>query len=451
MSNWDEAYNETYQNRTILLYQDSISVPVLCSLFMACYTCYIAVLAVCICCRRTHHQIRVRNCNIMLLNVLAFWYTMLVPCLRLAIGRWRYPCLLYSIHFSLIVPLVFVPALSRLWKLFFTHKLWNLQSQVVEHRKQSFLHHSPNAGANDVFKTMFEERNKSYNAWQKLYTFLISQKFVILLYSLGIATSIPIWLLSVFIGKMDAFGTFTNGCGVTFYAAIVFACQVFVYLFFIVLLVGWLFFYRMKDQLNLRLENILVVTVHISTLIVYGIFSALYYDVKFFQDVERFLPSGMIFFVPCVLDTFITCLVPILKTFYKVQKRHSNVDLNKVLEKPPLRFLFIKFLMQSFCVESMLCVEDIESYKSLGDDNRKWFARYIYDRYLQHDSEVTLNIPLNGPIVANIDNAMQNLTTYPVTLFDELYDHCRVDLMEPYTRFLLSNIYHKNAKLFDVS
>lgn len=123
MSNWNEQYILLYNGKNYTLYQDSYAVPIVSGLFMLFSTCLVVITSICFCVRRNSPYIKVRQPALAIIAHLAYLFMINTIAIRFLIGRWRYPCSLFSMSVSLVSPLVWLPIILRFWRIIIIYRM----------------------------------------------------------------------------------------------------------------------------------------------------------------------------------------------------------------------------------------------------------------------------------------------------------------------------------------
>lgn len=354
MTDWNAPYYETYNGKNLTLYQDSYVVPALSATTLVTHTILTMAVIGCVLARRKYQQIRVRNFVLMILNVAAWWLLSMPMILRLAIGRWRFPCFFYSVNFAFTIPLVFIPMVLRLWRLFFVNRLQSVKQTIAKVLKNVTASTMPMENEEENIK----RANTALKRQHRVLAFWISPIFFVVCYVIGLLVAVPFWLLAVFIGPMDAFGPFLNGCYTNLTVTIILGSQVIIYAIIGAILVLLLCIYKVRDQWYLRAEAICTIVLHLIILGCYVLVASLYWPISFFHEAERHVPAGYILIASTFCDPIITCLLPVIGSCFGGKKSDNKieVDLERVLEHEALLKLFKQYCVESFCSEVCLCI-----------------------------------------------------------------------------------------------
>lgn len=111
--------------------EDFITVPIISWIVLALYSIWTLLLLILVIVRRNHQPVKARSPLLMILSLITMCFFVVFNALRFGIGRSLFPCILYTMSFSLLQPGVFLPTVLRAWRLFFVYRVSTLKQVVA--------------------------------------------------------------------------------------------------------------------------------------------------------------------------------------------------------------------------------------------------------------------------------------------------------------------------------
>lgn len=189
---------------------------------------------------------------------------------------------------------------------------------------------------------------------------------------------------------------------------------------------------------------------------------------------DTYFPSSIYPWTGAVLDLIICMLIPCLRTFvvqrrsaiHKEQNREKHMSVSMLqtsLQNETLRNAFLQFTTKSFCCEN-LCfwigtytihslpshiVIDVKiKFETMESEPQKLsFAKYMLQTYLQNYAISELNLDnklknqLSKQIAEQIAACEKDHSILPRGLFKDFAVHVELDLMDSFSRFILTPEY----------
>lgn len=113
--------------------EDFITVPIISWIVFPLYSVWAIALMGLVIARRNHQPVKARSPLLMILTLLTTSFLVLSNALRFGIGRSIFPCILYTMSFSLMQPGLFMPTVLRAWRLFFVYRVSTMKQVVAAH------------------------------------------------------------------------------------------------------------------------------------------------------------------------------------------------------------------------------------------------------------------------------------------------------------------------------
>lgn len=111
--------------------EDFVTVPIISWIVLALYSIWTLLLLILVIVRRNHQPVKARSPLLMILSLITMSFFVVFNALRFGIGRSLFPCILYTVSFSLLQPGVFLPTVLRAWRLFFVYRVSTLKQVVA--------------------------------------------------------------------------------------------------------------------------------------------------------------------------------------------------------------------------------------------------------------------------------------------------------------------------------
>jgi hypothetical protein len=294
--------------------------------------------------------------------------------LRLAIGRWDFPCALYLMSFCLVIPFVAFPILWRCWVYFSICKI-SAAKVLVDSGSGNSL---------------------------RIFTFFISNWCLVAVLLLFYIIHAIFYFCILFAALPYNVISSGKGCSVDLTINLLFLAQSMLYIIPIAILTILMIVSKnVKDRLGIKIELLITMCIWTVTLIIFVAWTIASSANSVLSNMERYFPAGFVLAVGVLLHDLVSVWLPIILTFGK--KHAVNVgndnqcdeDLLIILRNDQLRSLFKQHLVECFAPELILFWEDLQLkfYTLKGDEMLLSFASEIMQKYFSPDSVLELNIP----------------------------------------------------------
>jgi hypothetical protein len=165
--------------------------------------------------RRNYQPVKARFVPVVAFNQILVWIAIVITLTRLYVGRDIFPCMPYTFMWCAVAPVLFIPHIVRVFRLFFIFKL-------------------------SYFKTTFLNSDSTSNGQKriKIITRFISPPMIISVVTVLMLFHIALWLLvsGIISIKAPAFFLFTTGCSLLDITYLVIAsCAVYVVIDFVLI------------------------------------------------------------------------------------------------------------------------------------------------------------------------------------------------------------------------
>lgn len=393
--------------------------------------------------------IKSRGALLILIAMVSQSYVIINSAARFMVGRWRYPCFLYSIMFSVVIPFAFLPGVLRMFRLIYIVKLNSLKkfvanikgttgnedennkhnsvAQVNNHNNNNSNHNMSHTNGFAVFKNRQQQR--TFALWK----FWVSNKFIVLCFIVSVVIHLGIWgILAGTSSDPALYFSFRSSCGMSSVDSYVIVGQAFVYIGVNLLLLLFAIVKRVEDTWSIRIESVIVLAQWILFFAVFVLIAALWW--YFYIQAERYWPYGYFMIMACFIDILFSAWIPLIRSFMIPQKRGSKLEqiltiqdssganveqLKIVLEDTDFKESFRMFCEKSFCPEMLLFWEEAKQYELLKEDySRRVAAKSILDKYLSVDAPLELNLPNKQIFIPEITDAINQ---YEATLLQGVY------------------------------
>ncbi|KAL9652802.1 hypothetical protein ABK040_010834 [Willaertia magna] len=201
--------------------------------------------------------------------------------------------------------------------------------------------------------------------------------------------------------------TFSNGCGLGTNSQIYFGTAIAFYLIITFFTVAVTFFIK-RDTLFVKFEIIPLV---INWLVI----GALYLIPPFFSVISKltdyYFPWVVIILIAIVIDTIISCTIPVFIYYPLSQRRRLISDstnainglpetsqpkeenkMEKLLKDPSINKMLVEFATRSYCPEDILCWNSIQLFKKANKKKRAAILTHIYNDYLRLGATMEINV-----------------------------------------------------------
>ncbi|EFC42154.1 predicted protein [Naegleria gruberi] len=410
--------------------------------------------------------------------------------MRFIVGRKIFPCGLVTIFFFTFPQAVTLPTIFRLMRTFLMHKI-NLQKtklfdvdvnkgQVRVDQSQSALSETmsktelklvdsdissemslTNVELNegnedgDVSNSKIEFKNLSdvKKEMRKLniYNFLISYKFITVVYILAFVFGILLWVLigvveEVVYQKDPTKGRiflleggillFEHGCGLSTNTTIIIGVESIAYIilelvFFILCLMAD------RDSWGIKKESLALIFFQIVAAVLFIVCGSINVIKNL---VDYYVPYGFLIWGYMLLEVIVCVSLPVLYSIGKEKKHQESGDtgFERLLKNKKTFDIVLDFARRSYCTESVLCWRDIERYKKSGKGNRKKIALHIVEAYLSLEAPLELNMPKIQERKQELSAIIEN-GSLELDLFNGIQEHCLHDMIDLMDRLSSAN------------
>lgn len=448
---WNDLYNYTMPNgKVVELKRDSLSAPIVAWIFIGISGLILPGLIALLIWRRNMQPIKARSALLMIMSVIAQFLVFLTTSIRLGAGRWRYPCFLYTIVFSILVPSIFLPSIFRMWRLFFIFRISQMKTKLAGYKQQQqqyqqllkrqsmyVMSGSPIAAdldsKSDLDKKVQQEMADftdpdlmSYTSQTQLSTmgndygyskkearsfaiqkFLFSNHFLVLMLLLVIVIHAIIWIITLFVpyselkNLKDLFA-FRFACVSDIPRTIVIGVQIVFYLLIEAVLLAMLYIFKVNDKWGVRLEvtiSLVIIAIPFGIgLLLTGLGDYLY------VNGERYFPAVNYGLIGMFADLLWSIVWPLVQSFFPKNNRQSstmNIEepeslLKAVLDDDAFREIYKQFCAASLVVEPLCFYEDNCEFADPNNNNNKSLvneAKQIIEKYCRDNSPLLLNLP----------------------------------------------------------
>lgn len=297
----------------------------------------------------------------------------------------------------------------------------------------------------------------------KIYQFLTSYKFVVLIYIISLIFSTCLWLLmggieeGIYVSQhgtkpkiftFAGFLEFKLGCTLTTNCLILILSLAMVYCLFEAIAII-LSIRADRDTWQIKKENFVVLIVEVIGLACFIILGL----VPQVQSLIDFLvPYGLILFFSFSVESIISVLMPAiyeirndwLKDWKRQKHEDEHVDsyVEQLLKTPKTFKILLDHARRSYCPEGVLCYHEIQRYKKTKKEmTRKKIAMYIIETFLTLGAPLEINISLleqrREALLKQIDvmfsksnNSVDFNDISQVELFHDIEIHCVNDLTD---------------------
>lgn len=356
---------------------------------------YIAIVLVLLYKRRDLQPLKCRAPPLLAVNVLVLLFVSLLIDVNLAVGRDKFPCVIFSLLlFS--VPLYTGGVYLKCRRILLVFQLNTIKSKLRQNK--------------DVEQTIRELNHK------------LSSRYNLKLMAILLLLLLLLW--GAFVGAIPFMrNTLTTTCTVLDlgYAArlsIIIALAVFLALFFPIIIKAAYEMRHVKEELNLKRELLylaLIVVFNGGLLFFGAIFSGFSSAIATYDYYFPFHVSPMFFLIVMIYND---ALHPIILT-WKWQKQNSNakqtdMDYHRALADKGMYKLFKEYCDREFSSENYLAWEELQRYLSEPDIEEKGRIAVLYfETYLADDA----------PMPLNIDNKLRNAVSQDLKSNSNLFSH----------------------------
>lgn len=410
--------------------------------------------------RRHMQPIKARSFLLVLLTLFAQYTAIITTAIRLGVGRWRYPCVLYTIFFALVAPTFFLPSIFRMWRILFLFRNshWKRKMMLQKKKKQQQQRKMKQRRGNKTGKsnqalttpsspatpsspsspssldiemnelqpsdtssntfTISDFTTARNNRWFNLQKLFVSNKFIVLsLIAIAIGQFF-VWIICILIPyhtgeQLRELLSFRLTCRTSKAWMVVIGVQLLFFFIVQLVLLALLYILRVNDKWNVRLE--VTVSWFITTITFgFSLFLLVFNDF-FYLSADRHFPTVLYGLYGLVIDLVWTVVWPLIQTFFKNNnKQESNESdeslLQDVLNDNALREVYKRFCASSLVVEPVCFYEDNCVFSNgTRTDNKRLVeeAKYMLNKYCTDMSPLQLNLPSREKLLAPIKEKLE--------------------------------------------
>jgi predicted small integral membrane protein len=397
---WNSPYNDTDLGAShwFINYRDSLMVPSISSIYFGFSIIQYVILVILLVWRRNRQPVKSRDAFLIFSSLTGETLVLMNISARYMVGWWKYPCFLYALTYSVVLPFILLPGVLRAWRLIYVYKLNSMKKLFSNINKKE---ESETALSNLRFNA--PEKNAISKRKFAIWKFWVSSKFIALVFLIAFLIHVGFFIVTVFVsGNPRLFISFKESCEVNNAVTYIGLAQAFTYFLINLILVIFMIILRVKDTWSIRNEALFVLSQWIFFCIIFLVFGAFFFD--FYVKGQRYWPYGYFIVLGIIVDLFSTCWIPIIKSFLikrveSGEKSDTEAEgdselLHTVLNNEDFRAIFRKYCERSFCPEIILFWEEnLEFMKLKTDAERRVAAKNIIERYLNESSPLELNLP----------------------------------------------------------
>jgi hypothetical protein len=317
--------NATNTTDASLFPPDSEHLKIAMWITMFLYLAYSSILLVLLVIRRKHQPVRVRIPALLFYHVVMNCVMLILLHTRIIVGRDIFPCFIYTATYYFSVPEIAVPHLFRMFRFIVVFKI------------------ARNIGTN------------AYDNKIKILRMLMTTRFTVLAIAFVAILHVIFWLVGMgIVTAIDNIPQYsTQGCRLGSNTYFVVAIII---LYLIILLVMiFAILTQVKDTWGIRLEVVIMSTMWI---IAVTLFCILNFLPQYISCCEfSWFPAGYVIYIASILDTAITCLLPVVLSFRNTKSNVKDVNeqevLHIILNNEQYRAELKEFSIQSFCPENI--------------------------------------------------------------------------------------------------
>lgn len=312
-SSWNAPYNDTRPDgKAFVNYRDSLAVPISSAIIFSIGVIQLLVLGALIIIRRNHEPVKARNALLLLLSLIGQSYIVVMSASRFMIGRWRYPCFLYAINFSLLIPVAFLPGLLRCWRLIVLNELQSIEMLYMTMRRRNHASTTMTVEVSQDILDVSKRMKRALSLWK----FWIGWKFTAIAILVAFLIHGMFFLIiGVAKGDISLYFSFNRTCSISPIIGYVIVGQVMFYLAGQLILFVFLFVRRGggQNRRGMQIELVIVGCQWILVFVVFTILSSLFW--KIYATAERYWPYGYFLFIACFIDQVFSAWVPVILSF----------------------------------------------------------------------------------------------------------------------------------------
>jgi hypothetical protein len=414
---WNSPYNDTDLGAShwFINYRDSIMVPSTSAIFFATSVIQYVLLTILLLWRREMQPVKSRGAFLLFSSLTGETFVIINNSARYMVGWWKYPCFLYVLTYSVVIPFIFLPGVLRAWRLMYIYRLNSMKKLFSTSKKYGS---QISSGFLGLRRSKPSEKVALPKRTFALWNFWVSSKFIAISFLVAFLIHIGFFVVNLFLsGNPILFLSFKQSCEVNNPVAYFGVAQALAYIAVNLILIVLIFIFKVKDTWSIRNEASFVLLQWIFFFTLFLVFAAFFYD--FYIQGQRYWPYGYFIILACFIDLFCTCWIPIIRSFTIKRAESSENGVVKtgetdsdlllvVLKHDDFRALFRNYCERSFCPEMVLFWEDVQEFMKLKTDaERRTAAKKIISRYLETSSPLELNLPSKQTLVAPIIHILE--------------------------------------------
>ncbi|KAL9652820.1 hypothetical protein ABK040_010852 [Willaertia magna] len=289
--------------------------------------------------------------------------------------------------------------------------LRNASNQNIVEESTIVLDNSFIGTTEKEIKTLNNEVVQKYSRYIKIFAMFTNNNFALITFFSAILFHTILFVMcglindftssSYFVADSKVF-TFSHGCGMINYSQIYFGTTMGFYILIGSVTMTITFFIK-RDTLFVKFEIIPLV---INWLVVGTVYLIPSVISPVTTLVEYYFPWVIVILIAVVIDTIITCTIPVF-IYYPLSKNHNNntisstpitkdqieeTRLEKCLKDPVVNKMLVDFATRSYCPEDILCWNSIQLFKKANKKKRAAILKHIYNDYLKVDATMELNV-----------------------------------------------------------
>ncbi|EFC48244.1 predicted protein [Naegleria gruberi] len=294
----------------------------------------------------------------------------------------------------------------------------------------------------------------------KIFNFLISVKFITVIYILSFLFGVIIWLI-VGVAEEAIYNTstdpnkkriflneggillFSHGCGMNTTTTIMISVESI--LFILLELVFLIFaFTADRDSWGIKRETMILIVIQLTSAILFVVAA----NIDFIASVtDAYFPYGFILWGYMFIEVIVCVTIPVIRSIIFDKKLAKNTEsesgLEKVLKNRKMFKIVLEFARRSYCTESVLCWRDIQRFKKAKRSQRKKAVNHIVNAYMTVGAPLELNMPKitfkSAEILEQVKQIESTNGKIPTDIFKAVQDHCLNDMADLFDRLKNSN------------
>ncbi|KAG2392507.1 hypothetical protein C9374_011232 [Naegleria lovaniensis] len=306
------------------------------------------------------------------------------------------------------------------------------------------------------YKDMSEMRSELRKL--KIFNFLVSYKFICVVYALAFLFGIVLWLVAggieeaLYNSSTDpnkkriflldgGILVFDRGCGMSTNTILIIGLESIAYIIVEAVFLVITFFVD-RDTWGIKKETIALIAIQVTSAVLFIILGTL--DV--IQTlIDYYVPYGFVLWGYMFLEIIVAVTLPVLYAIrrdYKESRRlldSKESGLEKVLKNKKTFAVMLDFARRSFAPESVQCWRDIQRFKKTKRSNRKKAAMHILNAYLTLGAPLELNMSRIEEKRKELLCIIEKEEKISPNLFVMIQDHCLNDMADLFERLRNSN------------